>query len=597
MCRPTSLDVGGLIGSDRAAVCRRPRPDATLDRVVRPRDDQGNALSLRPQEQEQERLLRQTAVALRAGPRIIAFTLGGLVRRSVAVRAGVVMALAATLGVGSFIPIQTFRVSANDPSPILSLTPAAFTTRFSTDHGLTEPVAIDFSSSMDRASVAASLSVEPLAPVSLRWDATSTVLTIRPMTHWSAGVFHAVTVRSGALAVSGQPLTRPARAVFLTRDSASGSVVPTRPIGTRISIDSAFLISFDRQVDHATVLHAIRLDPPVPGAVEAIRPADGPPRYQFVPASPLAPDMEYRVTVEGVRDLDGALLAPLSLTAWTTKAPDVVKFRPRADASGVGIDGVISVRFTQAMDQRSTARAFSVSSGGKPIAGTSRWAESDTVLVFTPRSALPFGSKVRMRVGAEARDTLGVAVGRAIHETFRTVRRSGTSASTGVRMTSIPRGGGGSVGGGTWAAVETYYLGLMNCTRTGGWVTSDGSCSSPGGRDVAPLRLDPGISSGVSRPYARRIAMSGDCSHFIGGGPADRLRKAGYTSYRWAENIGCRGGGAFASVLGTHRFFQDEKSTNGGHWVNMMNPAYDRVGIGVWVSGGRVRLVIDFYHS
>jgi hypothetical protein len=24
---------------------------------------------------------------------------------------------------------------------------------------------------------------------------------------------------------------------------------------------------------------------------------------------------------------------------------------------------------------------------------------------------------------------------------------------------------------------------------------------------------------------------------------------------------------------------------------------YDRVGIGVWVSGGRVRLVIDFYHS
>ena len=28
----------------------------------------------------------------------------------------------------------------------------------------------------------------------------------------------------------------------------------------------------------------------------------------------------------------------------------------------------------------------------------------------------------------------------------------------------------------------------------------------------------------------------------------------------------------------------------------MMNAAYDRVGIGVWVSGGRVRLVIDFYH-
>jgi uncharacterized protein YkwD len=45
-------------------------------------------------------------------------------------------------------------------------------------------------------------------------------------------------------------------------------------------------------------------------------------------------------------------------------------------------------------------------------------------------------------------------------------------------------------------------------------------------------------------------------------------------------------------------YFQSERSWNppGGHYVNMMNPKYDRVGIGVWVAGGRVRLVIDFYH-
>ncbi len=540
--------------------------------------------------------MRQAAVTLLTGPGIIAFKLGGLVSRSFAARAVLVMSLAAALGVGSFSPSQIYPVSATDPARILALRPAAITTRFSTDLGLNQPVGIEFSTSMDRASVAASLSVEPLVPVSLSWDATSTTLTIVPSTHWSAGVFHAVTVRSGALAASGQPLTRPARAVFLTRDGASGSVIPTQPIGARISIVTAFMISFDRQVDHATVLHAIRLDPPVPGAVEAIRPADGPPRYQFVPAAPLSPDVEYRLTVEGVRDLDGALLAPVSFTARTTEAPDVVRFRPRADAAGIAVDGAISVRFTQAMDQRSTARAFSVSIGGKPIAGTTRWAESDTVLLFTPKSPLPYGTKVKMRVGAEARDTVGVSLGSVVRETFRTVRQAAALTAAGTGSSSIPRGGGGSVGGGSWAGVETYYLGLMNCTRTGGWVTADGSCSSPGGRNVAPLRLDAGISSSVSRPYARRIAISGDCSHFIGGGPSDRLRKAGYTSHRWAENIGCRGGGAFASVLGTHRFFQDEKATNGGHWVNMMNPAYDRVGIGVWVSGGRVRLVVDFYH-
>jgi uncharacterized protein YkwD len=160
---------------------------------------------------------------------------------------------------------------------------------------------------------------------------------------------------------------------------------------------------------------------------------------------------------------------------------------------------------------------------------------------------------------------------------------------------TIPSGGG-AIGSSGWAAVETYYLNLMNCTRTGGWVTSGGDCSSPGGRAVAPLVMDSGITARVARPYAKMLAERNLCSHFIGGNPGDRLRAAGYTSYRWAENLGCRSGDPYAAVLGSHLFFQSENTYNGGHWVNLMNAAYDRVGIGVWVSGGRVRLVVDFYH-
>jgi uncharacterized protein YkwD len=102
----------------------------------------------------------------------------------------------------------------------------------------------------------------------------------------------------------------------------------------------------------------------------------------------------------------------------------------------------------------------------------------------------------------------------------------------------------------------------------------------------------------VSRPYAKLLATTGVCSHFDDGNPGDRLGRAGYTSSRWAENLGCRSASsASASVLGTHLYFQSERSWSqaGGHWVNMMNPAYDRVGIGVWVASGRVRVVIDFY--
>jgi uncharacterized protein YkwD len=159
------------------------------------------------------------------------------------------------------------------------------------------------------------------------------------------------------------------------------------------------------------------------------------------------------------------------------------------------------------------------------------------------------------------------------------------------RTAPVPRPSSGS-----WLATERYLLELTNCTRGGGWVLADGTCSSPGGSGIAPLKLDAGISDRVARPYAKRLTLANVCSHFLGGGPDDRLRAAGYSSYHWAENIGCR---YFSdprdAAVSLIRFYQDEKSYNGGHWVNMMNPAYDRAGVGLWISGGRLHFVIDFY--
>ena len=151
-----------------------------------------------------------------------------------------------------------------------------------------------------------------------------------------------------------------------------------------------------------------------------------------------------------------------------------------------------------------------------------------------------------------------------------------------------------------WWPEEMFYLSLVNCTRTGGWVQSDGSCKGYGtGRYsayVAPLRHSTGMSDLVTRPYAKLMATKNICTHFYGGTPLDRMRRAGYTSIRnWGENIGCRTASyAKTAVLASHLFFQSEKSSNGGHWRNMKNPAFHWVGIGVWKYNGRVRLVVDF---
>ena len=147
-----------------------------------------------------------------------------------------------------------------------------------------------------------------------------------------------------------------------------------------------------------------------------------------------------------------------------------------------------------------------------------------------------------------------------------------------------------------WHAVELYYLDLLNCTRTGGWVLKDGTCKGYGtgtySKYVAPLKLRAGISD-VARRWARKIAIEGTCRH---GNPGARLKRAGYTGYAWGENIGCYDiKSAYASVLATHRAFQKEKSTGGGHWKNIKNARYRLVGIGVWKANGHTRLVTDFY--
>ena len=152
-----------------------------------------------------------------------------------------------------------------------------------------------------------------------------------------------------------------------------------------------------------------------------------------------------------------------------------------------------------------------------------------------------------------------------------------------------------------WYSTERFYLGLVNCTRTGGWVLSDGTCRGYGSGAysayVAPIAYSYGISDKVSRPYATLIALRGLCTHSANGDPGYRLRRAGFTRYTWGENIGCRDGysSAKASVLASHLAFQKEKSTNGGHWKNIKNAKYRWIGIGIWRSGSRTRLVVDFY--
>ncbi len=570
---------------------------------------------------------------LLGAPVIAAVYLQAALRRSAALRIALFVSVGAILVGAALALIQPTTTTARPPSSLGPVPAAEFTTTLQTDVGLHDPAVVRFTGRMNAASVQQAVSVVPSTPVRFAWSTDGLTLKVTPAVRWSPATFYTVTVGERATALDGRALARPVRAAFVTREPTSVHLVidpPTaqpQPATNPDAIENGTIrlattstsevptaapawqptirVEADHPLDAAAVAAAVSAVPAIQFTVVATAPAGEPlASYVLRPAQALHPDAAYRLTIAGtLHDADGApVAAPAAAMVRTAAVPRVVRFRPASGASAVAATATLSVRFTTAMDPDS-ARAFTATANGKAVTlRTVRWAEGQTVLVATPTSKLPSGAKVVMRVDTTARSGLGVPLPTAASASFRVAGDAKPAArNPKPHPKPLPRphpkpSPGGSVGSATWYAVERYYLSLMNCTRTGGWVTSGGACSSPGGRNVRALVLSAPISSRVSRPYARFLAVHGECSHFLEGNPGTRLQKAGFTSYKWAENIGCRSGSPRAAVLGSHLYFQAEKSTNGGHYVNLMNPLYDRAGIGVWVSHGRVRLVVDFYH-
>ena len=561
--------------------------------------------------------VRRALVAILAVPVLAAVYLSLVLRRGPATR------IALTMGVGGIVLVAAVGIPSGTigapPATQAPLAASALGPVVATGRGLTSALVVEFDSAMDTASVAGAVGVDPEAEVRLGWSDDGRRLSVEPVGRWRPATLYTVTVGTTARDQEGRALAAPLRAGFLTRAATTATLAVVDSLPSGVALDSSIVISFDRPVPIQGVLRAFLISPAVEG--EIVVATDGPDDsdpsladfFVWQPSDLLASSTRYTVSLaDGLVDADGAAVAvagPLAFT--TTTAPSVVRFRPRSGTEDVARNVPVSVRFTAPMDRASTKDAFSVEVNGKEVPGSADFAEDDTVLVFDPSANFPYGATVVMRVGGRALGADGTPIDRARAVGFTVVEEpepepepepgpgaapppgGGATVEPTPRPTPVPRPASSS-----WVAAEKYLLTLLNCTRGGGWVLADGSCSDPGGSGIPALKYHAGISDEVARPYAKKLATNGVCSHFYGGDPGDRLRAAGYTGYQWAENIGCR---YFAdprdAAVSLVRFFQSEKdwSPVGGHYINMMSRKFTHAGIGLWVSGGNLNFVINFY--
>ncbi len=512
-------------------------------------------------------------------------TLWGHVRRRPVI--GVVAVIA--IGTVALVALQRPVPSAATQPTVSHPVSAELLDAVRTGHGLRTPFTVSFDGAMDTSSVAGALRISPDAAVTFSWDAAGKTLTVTPVDAWEAGTLYTISIDTSARGADGGPLTAPVHAVVLTAGQAAGTISATKTSGGKARLDTSFAITLDHSATLAAVQAALVVVPELPGVMTAGE-ASG--AFVFTPDRTLLPATNYTVALPNLQDVNGLPFDPVpTLTIGTADAPQVVRFRPLDGSKSIDRVTALSVRFTAGMERKSTAAAFSATVNGKPISGKISWAEKDTVLIFKPSAVLPYSAVVVMSVADSAASKALAPLAAADTGTFTVAAKP---AKPKPAVLPIPHSGGGGAVAGTWAAVEAYYLQLMNCTRQGGRVTSKATCSSPGGRNVPALVMDAGISAKVTRPYAKLLATRGLCNHYFDGAPWDRLRRAGYRAMPVGENIGCGNQSPYKAMLADQLYFQAE-GYGGGHYRNLMNPVYGHVGIGVWVAKGYCRLVIDFY--
>ncbi|HLO35365.1 MAG TPA: Ig-like domain-containing protein, partial [Candidatus Deferrimicrobium sp.] len=278
--------------------------------------------------------MRKLAAAALAVPVLAVLYIPVLARRSIAARVGLMASVGVIVVVAALGLSRPVATTATQPAPpITALADQAFRSiGAATD--LHAAVEVTFSEAMDPRSVAASMTVTPATAVSTSWDASRTILTVRPTSHWAAGTYHTITIAAGTLAAGGRPMSAAVHAAFVTRPATSGRITATVPVGDAASIATAFRITFDRPVATDAIAAALTITPAVDGRLEADsgRPdvaAGEALAFTFTPAAPLAAGTTYRLSVGPLADADDAAVGSVDgATIATADAPRIIRFRP-----------------------------------------------------------------------------------------------------------------------------------------------------------------------------------------------------------------------------------------------------------------------------
>ncbi|MGH2428027.1 MAG: Ig-like domain-containing protein [Candidatus Limnocylindria bacterium] len=472
-------------------------------------------------------------------------------------------------------------------------------------------VSISFDSPMDPAWVEAGLQVLPAQPVSLRWNADATELTIEAERLWRTDESYLIVVgeavREGGSRTGGArrfsfttqtaPVVSDFQVRFAGRDLASTTAIPLADGDPRLRIEAAaravetglpptdaaddvsaeteISVAYSAEMDEADVEEHFAITPEVAGELSW----NGG-EMTFTPSERLAPGTRYTISVVGAHDVTGNVLGGKSNFSFTVRGgAQLTKTSPGLGEREVETSAV-EMWFSQPMDDDATNAAFAAidTTNGAMVRGRLNWNDAGTQLIFTPDGALAAGRTFDIRLGEGATDRDGNEVTMAWSFTTKAA-----PAPAPQRSTTSTRSAPAVPASAPSSSLTGYALNQINAARAA--------------YGFGPLTLDAGINA-VAQAHAQDQASNGYFSHTSrdGRGRDARLVAGGVSFSASGENQCYLVGRSLQATLDwCHAQFMAEPYP--GHWnhiANILNPKFHRLGVGIGQVGGRVVVTWNF---
>jgi hypothetical protein len=300
-----------------------------------------------------------------------------------------------------------------------------------------------FSEPMDEATTAGAFSLtddttgQPVAG-SVVWFGNEVPIFVPSGGYLHPGDRFTATISTRARAADGINLAAPVSWSFAV--SPDPIVVAMSPSAGASGVypNSSVIVVFSQPMDEIAAQAAFSLTGPggqsVPGSFRWF----GPSALIFTPSSDLAPGAKYRARIDryAIDQFGNRLATPTSWSFTTTAQPVIDAISPPAGSTNVSRTAPVIVVFSQAMDARSTAAAFSLknSATGASVSGSVVWF-GPSALIFEPASSLAASTGYTASLGAGARSQSGRALANPMSWSFATGGAAGAGAAD-VRLSS-----------------------------------------------------------------------------------------------------------------------------------------------------------------